>query len=256
MGNDIDGKVFGDIPEEYDRFRPEYCSGLTEAIFACSGIGEGSVILEIGIGTGKATVPFLEAGCNVDAVDISENMIEFCREKFAGYKNLFLVTADFAVFDTPLRYDLIYSATAFHWIPSEISYMKALSLLRPGGTLAVFRNYPAAGEPGSSVDQKIQAAYEAVRGPSGPRRSVLDRMRSSEIEMSAHGFRDVVSQMFYSQRKMTASDYIGVMRTYSDHIASTPDERVQLEENVLNAIESEGGMITVYDSQALVMGHK
>ena len=256
MSNSINGKVFGDIPEEYDRFRPEYCSDLTEAVFARSGVGEGSVILEIGIGTGKATAPFLEAGCNVDAVDISENMIEFSMEKFAGYENLSLVTADFAVFDTDRIYDLIYSATAFHWIPPEISYKKALSLLRPGGVLAVFRNYPAAGEPGSSVDQKIQAAYEAVRGPSGPRSSAFDRMKSSEIEMFEHGFRNVVSQMFYSQRKMTAKDYIGVMRTYSDHMTSPLDERLQLEESILEAIESEGGMITVYDSQALVMGQK
>ena len=44
----------------YDRWRPGYPDELFQAA------------LEVGIGTGQATRPFLEAGCRVTAVELGE----------------------------------------------------------------------------------------------------------------------------------------------------------------------------------------
>lgn len=38
--------------------------------------------------------------------------------------------------------DLVYSATAFHWIPEEIGYSKVFSILKSGGVFARFANHP------------------------------------------------------------------------------------------------------------------
>ena len=34
--------------------------------------------------------------------------------------------------------DLVYSASAFHWIPEEIGYSKVYEMLKPGGAFARF----------------------------------------------------------------------------------------------------------------------
>ena len=39
-------------------------------------------------------------------------------------------------------YDLVYSASAFHWIPEEIGYPKVYGMLKPGGAFARFANHP------------------------------------------------------------------------------------------------------------------
>lgn len=35
-------------------------------------------------------------------------------------------------------YDLIYSASAFHWIPEEIGYTKVYKALKPGGVIRIY----------------------------------------------------------------------------------------------------------------------
>jgi hypothetical protein len=40
----------------------------------------------------------------------------------------------------PQSFDLVLAATAFHWIPPEISYPKAAQLLKRNGRLAIFSN--------------------------------------------------------------------------------------------------------------------
>ena len=47
--------VFNDIADEYDKWRPTYAPELFADIMAYSGINQSSNVLEVGIGTGKAT---------------------------------------------------------------------------------------------------------------------------------------------------------------------------------------------------------
>lgn len=99
--------------------------------------------LEVGIGTGQATRPFLEAGCRVTAVELGEKLAAYSQVKFQNFFNLEILQGDFM--KCPLQgdsFDLLYSATAFHWIPEEQGYPKALRLLKSGGTLAVWWNHP------------------------------------------------------------------------------------------------------------------
>jgi len=42
----------------------------------------------------------------------------------------------------PNSFDLIFSATAFHWIPEDIGYTKVFDMLKSGGVFARFANHP------------------------------------------------------------------------------------------------------------------
>lgn len=66
----------------------------------------GSPILELGCGTGRVVIPLVEAGFEVYGVDISENMLEICREAVLEYGregHVHLIRADMAVFDLPRK---------------------------------------------------------------------------------------------------------------------------------------------------------
>ena len=61
-------KTFNTDEYNYDKSRPAYPKNLFNDIFEYINLSENSNVLEIGIGTGQATLPFLNKGCNVTAV--------------------------------------------------------------------------------------------------------------------------------------------------------------------------------------------
>ena len=54
---------------DYDRIRPMYADEIYRDIFAYKDIGRDSQVLEIGMGTGKATVPVLDRQCRLTGIE-------------------------------------------------------------------------------------------------------------------------------------------------------------------------------------------
>ena len=99
--------------------------------------------LEIGIGTGQATLPILQSGCKVTAIELGDNLTRYVKDKFNKYKNFNVINADFIKY--PIKnetFDLVYCATAFHWLPLEQGYAKVKNILKDTGTIALFWNHP------------------------------------------------------------------------------------------------------------------
>ena len=150
---------FDEIVVTYDKVRWDYPDELFADIFEYVGAGS-KIVLEIGAGTGKATAPFINAGYDVTAVEMGVNMSDFIREKFKDNTNFNLITSTFE--DVELqddKYDLVYSASAFHWIDAEIGCPKVFRLLKSGGVFALFRNNAVLNEE-NKIYNEIQEVYE------------------------------------------------------------------------------------------------
>jgi hypothetical protein len=61
--------TFDQAADLYDRARPGYPRALFDDLAELTGVGAGSRVLEIGPGTGQATLPLAERGCRVVAVE-------------------------------------------------------------------------------------------------------------------------------------------------------------------------------------------
>ena len=135
--------TFDTVAYAYEKLRPGYCDELYKKIFNYANINHLSDVVEVGIGSGQATLPFLKTGCSLTAVEIGENFSRLCKEKFSAYPKFDVITSRFENVDfEDGAYDLIYSASAFHWIPETIGYSKVFSMLRSGGVFARFANHP------------------------------------------------------------------------------------------------------------------
>ncbi|WP_455716277.1 class I SAM-dependent methyltransferase [Anaerosporobacter sp.] len=88
-------------------------------------LNEGQNILEVGAGTGQATDLFVSKSYNLDLLEVSKNQVDFLKNKYRTNKNIAVTESYFEEYKTDKEYDLIYSATAFHWVNSEIGYPKA-----------------------------------------------------------------------------------------------------------------------------------
>ena len=138
--------TFGEDAALYDRVRPGYPEQLFTDLAELAGLTEQSRVLEIGCGTGQATRELARLGCVVVAVELSAAMAATARHNLRGFPQVTVEVSAFEEWTPPAEpFDLVLSATAFHWIDPEIRVRKAAALLRPGGALAVIHTDHVAG---------------------------------------------------------------------------------------------------------------
>ncbi|HET6298588.1 MAG TPA: class I SAM-dependent methyltransferase [Kribbella sp.] len=236
-------KTFGEDAELYDRVRPTYPRGLYDDLAALLGNPVRPRVLEIGCGTGQATGPMIERGWSVKAVELSPDLARIARDKLP---ELEVKTAAFESWPLPAeKFDLVLSATAFHWIDPEVRVVKSADALRPGGLLAVVSTHHVEG--GSSqffadVDQCYQrfTPDPAVGGP--PR---ADDVPEDSAEFDASGrFGPAEVRRYEWEQTYTTSEYLELLSSYSGHRALTQDARDRLYGCISALIEAAGGAVT------------
>lgn len=261
--------LFDEIVMKYDKVRWGYPDKLFKDVIQYSRMDKGKKALEIGAGTGKATAPFLDNGYVVTAVEMGTNMSDFLLEKFKGYTNFNVITSTFE--DVSLEegnYDLIYAATAFHWVDAEIGCPKVFRLLKKGGAFALIRSNPIPAD-GEGLYEKIQAVYEKyyytyyISKERPVRKSKVEFGKPSEIYrgfriegLERYGFSEVTMKLYEASRTYSADEYIALLDTYSDHRDLPDDNRVALYEGIRDAILRHGGHHNVDYIFQLYMGRK
>jgi SAM-dependent methyltransferase len=130
-------QTFGEDAALYDRARPGYPPQLFEDLSRLADIGPGSRVLEIGCGTGQATVPLVERGGEIVAVELGPAMAAVARRQLARFPSVTVIVSAFEDWPLPPRpFDTVIVATAFHWLDPEIRVTRVANALRPGGALA------------------------------------------------------------------------------------------------------------------------
>lgn len=249
-------EIFNRDEENYDRYRPGYPAEVFETIRAYAGVGPGSRAVEIGPGTGQATGPVLDLGCQVTAVELGDRLAAFLRQKYPA-ERLCVVRGDFMDWQGEVPADLIYSATAFHWLPAPESYRKVFAALRPGGTAAIFRNHPCPGRPEDESNQANERVYRKYRpGEPGP-------VEFSEVDceptvraLREAGFERVESHLFHRVRRLKTAEYLGLIGTYSDHRAMPKEWRAAFEADMARELDAIGGEIRIYDTIDLYLARR
>lgn len=240
---------FNEDAYAYDRSRPRYVPDVFDAIDAYMPLS-GICALEIGPGTGQATETVLARGAHVTAVELGSALARVMRECFAGNAALEVVNADFMEWPgAEGAFDLVYSATAFHWLPQAEALAKVKRLLRPGGVLALFWNHPAPGRSGEAAHAAVRAAYERNLGPSDKTGEFgEDRLDARVCQLRDAGFEDVKARLFHGQRHLSSYEYLDLMNTYSDHRALPDAVRAALRRDIADAIDQNGGVLNMYDT--------
>ena len=135
--------TFDGVAQLYDSARPPYPEALCDDIESYARLHENARILEVGCGTGQATLPMARRGYAIDGVELGAKMATIARDKLSAFPKANIICADFETVSLPREtYNLLLSATAFLWINPAIRFQKARDLLKPGGALALFWHRP------------------------------------------------------------------------------------------------------------------
>lgn len=257
------GWTFDTVADTYAKLRPGYVDALYQDVFAYCPLDASSRAVEVGIGGGQATEPILKTGCGVTAVEPGEHFCALCKEKFAAYPGIDVITGRFEDVAFPeYSCDLVYSASAFHWVPEDIGYRKVYAMLKSGGAFARFANHPWRDKGNPALAAALDAAYAQYYHTyyhSVPRLedeyTEEQALRRAEIAVKC-GFTDIRHRLYRRTRVFTAAEYVQMLGTYSDHI-SLPDEvRLPFFRAVADAINAHGGTITIYDTIDLQLARK
>jgi trans-aconitate methyltransferase len=241
--------IFNSAVDDYDAIRPGYPHALIDDVIALANLPDNANLLEVGCGTGQATLPFAARGYRLLCLDIGSDILAAAARKLAAYPNVCFQHSAFEDW-TPQTgtepFHLIFSATAFHWIPREVGYTKAASLLKKGGALAVFTNQHP--EPYTGFFSEVQAVYARYspffKTPtSHPAKEMAFQTEAAYIQ-STGLFTSVTVRTYPWSWTYTAAEYVRLLNTYSDHLAMPADQRARLYQEITALIDrSYGGKV-------------
>ena len=185
------------------------------------------------------------------------------KDKFNEYQKFSVITGKFedTVFEDN-TFDLVFSATAFHWVPEKIGYEKVFSMLKNGGAFARFANHPYRDKENVELSQEIDKIYDLYYNKyyNKERETIsgYTEQQAKEIAMiaSKYGFSDIRYELFYRERVFSANEYIELLGTYSNHIAIEESIRTEFFAKIKEAINNHGGIIKIHDTIDLQLARK
>ena len=251
-------KTFDIAAVDYDKSRPMYVKEIYEDIFNYKHVNQDSHVLEIGMGTGKAAQPILDTRCHFVGIEPGENLAALAKERFRKYVNFSLYNQtlqDYICADN--SFDLVYAATAFHWIPEEYGYRRVYNLLKNGGVFARFAYHAGADKGRRALADEIQELYRKYMYQESQLIEFGDADAKKLADKAlAYGFADVKHMLYHTTKDFTADEYISLLRTYPDHMELESVAREKLFEGIFHAIVDNGGTITVYYTMDLELARK
>jgi SAM-dependent methyltransferase len=236
-------RSFDAVARLYDRVRPGYPEMLFDDVVRLSGIPEGGRILEIGPGTGQATLPLARRGFSILGLELGASMARVCRENCREFPNVEIRNLAFEDWDAEEgTFDMILAATAFHWIPYKVAYPLCAGALKPTGSLALLWNF--ADMPDTRFYHDLTGIYRRIfPGMRLSARPELRIERQRKKIVSSGRFGPVTVLRYPWQSEYTADSYIGLLKTMSDHAILAPPVRRGLFRAIRRLINDNGGTL-------------
>jgi SAM-dependent methyltransferase len=247
----------------YDQARPGYPEALFDDIVALSGIPPHGRMLEIGCGTGQATVPMARRGYRILCIELGANLAAVARRNLEPYPQATVYTG--ALEAWPLEedaFDLALSATAFHWIDPAISYQKTTQALKSSGAIALFWHVHVQSEASQGFFEAVLPIYqrevpeqeEKYRPLPWPEE--VGEPVKAEIEQTGL-FGEVTVRRYRWDVTYDAAEYLRLLNTYSNHRVLDNQRRARLFQNIADLIDTRfHGRITKGYLAILYVAHR
>jgi len=226
-------RVFERVAAEYEDGRPGYAPDAVADAIAELEIGPGSIVLDLGAGTGKLTRMLLDAELAVIAIDPSSAMLAQLRTAAPAAQAV--VGAAEAIPLPAESVDAVTAGQAFHWFDATAALAEIHRVLRPGGGVALLWNRRDLADPVQRLLGELTDPPERT----SPRGRLLDMPRV----IAETGLFGPVSQ--FESRHVQPIDESGLLSRLrsSSFVAGLPPDRRAILERRLEAMLEEIGPV-------------
>jgi len=215
--------LFGTDPDGYENGRLGYPTQLYEWVL--KPIAErSSTIVEIGPGTGLATVDLLAADpALLFAIEPDAALAAHMRRRFASTA-VTVVEADFLSAPVPGPVDLFASAASFHWLDPVPALTRMRTLLARNGRIAFWWNVyrqPGIGDPLADAILPLLEGIELPPSEGATGHYSLD-IRLHQQQLGQAGFALELQHVFRRERMLTTGQVLALYASYS-FVRALPD---------------------------------
>jgi SAM-dependent methyltransferase len=250
-------ETFGSVAELYDRARPEYPAVVFDDLGELAGLEPGSRVLEIGPGTGKATMELVRRGYAVTGVELSPDLAEIARR---NVPEAHFVVADFESWEPrEAGFDAIVAFSAFHWIAPNVRYAKPARLLRPGGALGIVGAPHVRLAWDDSFWSEIQKDYDAVvRQPDNRGAPTPEEVEGWIGDFQGSGlFERITERQHIVALTFNADEYVALLGTFSENVALPEEQRAELFRRIHARVAARpSGTVTKNHLVTLTVGYR
>lgn len=224
---------FGTAAANYDKYRPRYPDQLVDDVVAML---PGRSVLEVGAGTGIATVAFAARGMTMTCVEPDVEMAAVLSAKLAGHAHVHVDVATFQDWSAARApgapgFDGLVCGQAWHWTDPKTRWTHASTALHAGGVLALFWNEDhfadkRVGEAYTAAYKRrgieIRSAWSAPEDAPGQNKIVNDERPDgwppNEYREASRYFTAMRTHRYHWTRRMPVADYVARMNTTSAHL--------------------------------------
>jgi SAM-dependent methyltransferase len=213
--------------DEYDRFRPGYPDELFETIAQRLELPTRPLVVDLGAGTGRASLAMAELGWRVTAVEPGRPLLEVLRSA-ATDAGLIVSTVQAGAEATgldPQTADLVTAAQAFHWFDRDQALPEIARILKPRGGVALFWNVRDTERSAFLADYDALLARHAASEVDSGRYEAIGRVETAQaFALHAAAFESPELIHLHQEVEMTDEQFIGMAFTASYVRVGMPPE--------------------------------
>jgi SAM-dependent methyltransferase len=158
-------EAFESVADGYHQARPDYPPALLDARVDLAGLRPRKSTVEGRMWHGQGDGSVGAEGVAITTVELGAKLAAVARRNLADFERVTVHQGSFErwppVGGQP-PFDLVFAATAWHWVAPEIGYRRARELLRPGGHLSFWSATHVLPGGGDSFFTDLQDAYEEI----------------------------------------------------------------------------------------------
>ena len=214
----------------YQQARPEYPDALYHALIAAAGLNAGDRLLEAGCATGS-TLPLARRGFRITCLELGPALATAARRILAGFPEVEVIESAFETFNAPAAdpFDLVFAATAWHWLDPAIRYSGRVGAAQAGRTPRLLERHACLPAGRGPVLRRVARGLRADEPAGGRGVPAAGQAPDESEEIEGSGlFGDVVVLHFDWEVTYDAKGYLRLLDTFSGHIAMQPWQRDRL----------------------------
>lgn len=153
---------FSNRVDNYTKYRPGYPAAVLNLLRDAGGLTAGSVVADVGAGTGIFTKLLLDEGYTVHAVEPNDAMRQAADEGLAANDNYHPVKGTAEA--TTLKdhsVDMVVCAQAFHWFDAQRTKTEFARIVKPDGKVALIWNNRQIEADEFSIDYELLLQQQA-----------------------------------------------------------------------------------------------
>lgn len=232
---------FDSVADFYDRYRLPYPEEVVDDVITSSNLRDGSRVLEVGCGTGQLSVPLVQHGVDLVAIELGPHLAAHARRNLERFPSARVEVSSFEDWQLPSqKFDAVVSASAFHWLDPKVRFSKSAQALRPEGFLTIVHaHHVRGGTPGFFADTQL---YYIKWGLSDdpffePTAAADAPAMYPELDQLSE-FTSVERHRFEAPRSLSTASYIGWLNTDSLVLSLDDESRRGFLRDIEGLIES------------------